>query len=229
MISVVIPCLNEEKALPKTLSSLVEQRHLSEVIIVDGGSDDNTFAVAKSYQDSLPSLTLINAARGRGSQMNAGAQMAKAEWLLFLHADTELPPDGLSVLHQAVSNRNIEIGCFRHRFSGQHWSLRLISLLHNWRFRMSGIIYGDQAMFVKRSLFLRLGGFPEQLVEDILFSEKAIQHRCHPRMLAAAVTTDSRKFEQIGVWRALAQVMCIRRQYRQGQAIHQPEFFRNYR
>lgn len=161
--------------------------------------------------------------------MNAGAQIAKGEWLLFLHADTVLPSDGLSLLKQAVSNSDIEIGCFRHQFSNPRWALRFISLLHNWRFRITGIIYGDQAMFVKRSLFQQLGGFPEQLVEDILFSDKALKHHCRPHRLAATVTTDSRKFEQIGVWHALAHVMGIQRQYRRGQAIRHPEFFQDYR
>lgn len=205
MISVIIPAYNEEKALPLTLLHLFRQAGNFETIVVDGSSTDGTRQIA--HADSR--IQLLCAPKGRASQMNAGARAAKGDWLLFLHADTLLPPDALLKLRDLEAKGGARAGGFRHRFSGNDWRLRLISRLDNWRCRRTRIVYGDQALFVQHTLFEKLGGFPLQpILEDVLFGEKLLQVT-RPVLLDEHVVTDARKFLQMGVWRSLVRVILI--------------------
>ena len=205
MISVIIPALNEEKALPETLCQLFSQRGDYEVIVVDGGSGDRTCEIVRTEQK----VRLLAAPRGRASQMNAGAKEARGEWLLFLHADTRLPEGALARLNVMEPDLAIQAGGFWHQFSGDDWRLRLVSGLDNFRCRRTRIIYGDQAMFVRKKLFERLGGFPDRLVlEDVAFCEKLVQVTTLV-LLTPPVLTDSRKFVKMGIWRSLARVLLI--------------------
>jgi rSAM/selenodomain-associated transferase 2 len=205
MISVIIPVLDEEKALPLTLTSLMRQAGDYEVTVVDGGSRDRTCDIAQADKR----IKLLTAARGRGSQMNAGARVARGEWLLFLHADTQLPDGALTRINALENDAACLAGGFQHRFSGQDWRLGLVSWLDNLRCRVTGIFYGDQALFVRRSLFEDLGGFPEDTVmEDVLFGEK-LARVTRPRLFSPPVTTDARKFIKMGVWRAMGKVALI--------------------
>lgn len=200
MISVIIPALNEEIALPATLDHVLSQAGDFEVIVVDGGSADRTCNIVRAR----PRVALLTAPKGRASQMNAGARAASGEWLLFLHADTQLPAGVLGRLNALESDFAVQAGGFRHRFSGDDWRLRFISWINNLRCRYSRIFYGDQALFVRRALFERLGGFPDQpILEDVAFGEMLLQVTM-PLLLDGHVITDSRKFVQMGVWRSLA-------------------------
>lgn len=203
MISVIIPAYNEEKALPATLDCLFRQAGAFEVILVDGGSTDRTQELASAYR----SIRLLSAPKGRASQMNAGASRAKGDWLLFLHADTLLPENALRSIE--ALDGSIAAGGFRHRFSGQGGALRLISIIDNFRCRSTRIIYGDQALFVRQSLFQELGGFPEQpFLEDIAFCQKLVQVT-RPVLMENPVITDSRKFINKGILRSSWQVIVI--------------------
>ncbi len=199
MISVIVPTYNEERALPRTLEHLLAQPGVYEVIVVDGGSTDGTAELVRARAD----VRLLTAAKGRASQMNKGARAARGGWLLFLHADTLLPEGALARLEALASQRACQAGGFRHRFSGEDWRLGLISWMDNLRARLTHIIYGDQAMFVRRALFERLGGFPEDqpFLEDIRFCER-LKRATRPVLLDACVITDSRKFVQMGIWRS---------------------------
>lgn len=239
MISVIIPTYNEEKALPATLRGLIAQPGDYEVIVVDGGSMDRTVEVAEEFGFEVRSsrlsdgheprtligeaedanlrrrtsncqrLLVISAAKGRAIQMNAGARAARGEWLLFLHADTLLPDGALARLNALESDASVQAGGFLHRFSGDDWRLRMISFLDNFRCVRSRIIYGDQAMFVRRALFERLGGFPNQpILEDVAFCEKLIRVT-EPVLFGPPVVTDSRKFVKMGIWKSFARVLLI--------------------
>jgi len=205
MISVIIPTYNEETALPATLRHLLQQPGDYEVLVVDGGSGDRTCAIARAERR----VRLLIAPKGRACQMNVGARDATGEWLLFLHADTLLPDGALARLNLMEADPTIQAGGFLHRFSGADWRLRLVSFLDNFRCRRTRIIYGDQAMFVRRELFETLGGFPDQpILEDVAFCEKLVRIAT-PVLLAPPVLTDSRKFVMMGVWRSLARVLLI--------------------
>jgi len=203
VISVIIPVYNESCALPATLARLFAQSDDFEVIVVDGGSSDDTRELAMRE----PRVRLLVAPKGRALQMNAGAEMAKGTWLLFLHADTLLPDRALATIQGLDANHHA--GCFGQRFSGNDWRLRLISRLHNLRCRWTRIIYGDQAMFVRRAMFEALGGFPAQpILEDVLFSQKLVQ-ATRPVLLDSFVVTDARKFLRMGIWKSFGRVFLI--------------------
>jgi len=205
MISVIVPAYNEEHALPATLRSLFAQPGDYEVLVVDGGSTDRTCETVQAE----PRARLLTAPKGRAMQMNAGAREASGEWLLFLHADTFLPDGALVRLNRMEGDVNVQAGGFLHQFSGRDWRLRLISFLDNFRCVRSRIIYGDQAMFVRRALFEQLGGFPNQpILEDVAFCERLIRVT-EPVLLRPPVVTDSRKFVKMGIWRSFARVLLI--------------------
>ena len=231
MVSVVVPTYNEEQALPHTLDALLRQEGAYEVILVDGGSSDRTQAIAESFgfingvgrdhhlPQSLPpcgksvesplSHRVLTATKGRASQMNAGAGAARGEWLLFLHADTVLPPGAIQRLNEMQSNLAVQAGGFLHQFSGSNWRLKFISFLDNLRCRCSRIIYGDQALFVRRTLFEHIGGFPNQpILEDVAFCERLVKVTT-PVLLSPPVVTDARKFVKMGIWRSFARVLLI--------------------
>ena len=231
MVSIVIPAYNEEKALPHTLGELLRQGGDYEVIVVDGSSTDRTLAIVESFgfiATSIPHSTLdmqhsfvpspltphpsrlfLTAPKGRASQMNAGANQAHGDWLLFLHADTVLPPGAIQRLNEMEADQAIQAGGFMHRFSGDDWRLKLISFLDNFRCIRSRIIYGDQALFVRRSLFEQLGGFPNRpILEDVAFCERLITVT-RPLLLSPAVVTDARKFLKVGVWLSFLRVLLI--------------------
>lgn len=226
MISVIMPTWNEEKVLPGTLQALFTQPGDYEVIVADGGSRDRTRAVIDScgFVEAVDvarrtsfvtghspgaSRLFLTAPKGRAHQMNAGAMVATGEWLLFLHADTILPDGALVRLNEMEPDPTVQAGGFLHRFSGHDWRLNVISFLDNLRCTRSRVIYGDQALFVRRSLFEELGGFPNQpMLEDVAFCERLLRVTT-PLLLAPPVVTDSRKFVQMGVWRSFVRVLLI--------------------
>ena len=223
MISIIIPVLNEEKALPETLACLRRQTQDHEIIVVDGGSRDHSRQLVEAYED----IQLLSADPGRASQMNAGASIAKGEWLLFLHADTHLPSNALQAI--ALLNGDCEAGCFHQRFSRPHWFLSFVSWLHNRRCAHTGVIYGDQAMFIRRDLFQRVGGFPTQaILEDVSLSEMILK-LTRPSLLPLTVVTSSRKFDQRGVFRSFFDIVIIMSCYELRLPIMRRGFFASYR
>lgn len=201
MISIIIPTLNEAKALPATLTAIVRQQQDVEIIIADGGSHDATLDCLKKYK----AVKVVEAKAGRASQMNAGAAIAEGDWLLFLHADALLPDNALTI----IAKQQADAGGFKHKFSGSAWGLKVVSWLHNYRCRLTGVFYGDQAMFIRKSLFIEIGGFPEvSILEDLLFGEK-LRNYTTPVFLDEEVVSDSRKFEQQGIWLSLLRVIQI--------------------
>ena len=198
--------------LEGTLRHVLSQDGPIEVIVADGGSSDRTVAIAADFH----TIQFVQAHRGRASQMNAGATLATGEWLLFLHADTRLPEGGLPAIRQLTPDNTLEAGGFHHRFSGGDWRLRFVSWLDNWRCRKTSVMYGDQALFVRRSVFEELGGFPSvDALEDVIFCE-LLKRRRTPILLDFEVVTNARKFKQLGVWRSLARCALILTRYELG-------------
>ena len=208
-ISIIIPVLNEVSWVIQTLTALQPLRKVGhEVIVVDGGSDDQTMSLSKPLADKA-----IQSPQGRGRQMNAGAKSSSGDILLFLHADTFLPKDADRLIIGGIESRKGDWGHFDVKFSGKHLLLRITELLMNLRSRMSQIATGDQAIFVKREIFEAIGGFPEMdLMEDIALS-KILKRSRRPICLWQRVLTSSRRWETKGFFRTILLMWLLRIAY----------------
>ncbi len=207
-LSIVIPTLDEAERIVPTLQALAALRLQGvDVTVVDGGSRDDTPLRAAALADRV-----IAAPRGRARQMNAGAAAATGDVLLFLHADTMLPPGALSAIDAALAG-GAGWGRFDVRIEGRSALFPLIAMLMNARSRCSGIATGDQAIFVSRALFDQVGGFPQQpLMEDIELSRRLRQHG-PPACLHERVVTSGRRWERHGVWRTVWLMWRLRLRY----------------
>ncbi|OHC00329.1 MAG: hypothetical protein A3G70_02790, partial [Planctomycetes bacterium RIFCSPLOWO2_12_FULL_39_13] len=152
-ISVIIPTLNEESHIEKTLQSVIKQEGNYEFYVVDGGSTDNTVAIAKRY------ACVISSKRGRAIQMNAGAKLCKGDILLFLHADTLLPDNAFREIRKRMKDDTVVGGSFYIEFDADNFILRGISFISRFDFRI--FHFGDQGIFVRRDVFQALRGYKE--------------------------------------------------------------------
>ncbi len=213
MLAIVIPVLDEGGVIATSLQALQALRARGvQVIVVDGGSRDDTRAQALNLADDV-----ITAPRGRARQMNAGAAHVggAADVLLFLHADTRLPEDADHLIAAAIA-RGVRWGRFDVRISGRSPWLGVVARLMNLRSQWSGICTGDQAIFVERVLFETLGGYGDlPLMEDIDFSRRA-RRIAWPCALQPAAITSGRRWEQRGVWRTILQMWSLRWRYYRG-------------
>lgn len=191
LISVIIPTLNEENTLGATLHCLQRQEEPFEPIVVDGGSEDETRLVARS-QDA----TVLRASQGRATQMNRGAEEATGDIYLFLHADTLLPPNGLSIIRTVLNDPHTSSGTFRLQFDDPNPLLRFYAWCTRWPWIR--LCFGDRGQFVERSVFEAVGGFPEwPLFEDLELAARLHEHGGF-RFLDTAVTTSARRFRRHG-------------------------------
>lgn len=214
-ISVIIPALNEATTLKETLMPLQRWRKSGhEIILVDGGSEDDSQVIAAPLVD-----VVMESEKGRAQQMNAGARVANGEVLLFLHADTHLPNSADEMVLRALVKHRW--GRFDVRLSGCHWLLRVVEYMMNWRSCMTGIATGDQALFLERMLFNELGGFPElPLMEDIALSKRLRQLVGRPACLNPPLTTSSRRWEENGILRTILLMWRLRLAYFLGISPH---------
>ena len=210
-LSIIIPTLNEQDNIERCLSRLQLLRKQGvEIIIADGGSTDDTLKLVEGLADNV-----LTCARGRASQMNAGADKANGQHYLFLHADTLLPVD-----FQSDSLDEMHWGFFPVKLSGQFWPLRIIERTMNWRSRISGIGTGDQAIFVSAELFRQQGGYADiPLMEDVEFCRR-LKSVYRPTKGRGYVTTSSRRWEQKGIVRTVLQMWYLRFAYFLGVSPH---------
>lgn len=210
-ISIVVPALNEARVIRATLEPLQALRARGhELILVDGGSRDETSRLAEPLVDRL-----LHTEAGRARQMNAGARAADGELLWFVHADTRIPADADDLLLRAVRTRPAgrAWGRFDVRLSGAHPLLRVVERSMNLRSRLSGIATGDQGLFVDAALFRESGGFPElPLMEDIEFSRR-LKRYGRPLCLRQTLLTSSRRWEDQGVARTILRMWALRLGY----------------
>lgn len=198
MVSIIIPTYNESVQVTAAISSLQAantDHHPVEIIVVDGGSTDNTVELARQ----CGARVIQGARKGRAVQLNTGASAAAGDILYFLHADT-LPPPGFLAQLVTACNRGAVGGCFRLRFDSGHWFLRA----NAWftRFNLNALRFGDQSLFVTREVFHRSGGYREDLLlmedQEII---RRIKHHGPFHVLPNAVVTSARKYRRYGVYR----------------------------
>ena len=211
-ISIIVPVLDEAVGIREALHALQPLReHAHEVIVVDGGSTDGTPALAAPLADQV-----IASPRGRAVQQNAGATAASGEVFLFLHADTQLPAGADALVLDGLRRAGRGWGRFDVHLTGRHPLLRVVERMIGIRSRLSGIATGDQAIFVRREWFERVGGFPDlPLMEDIAIT-RALKRLSPPLCLRACVTTSSRRWEERGVARTIVLMWRLRWSYFRG-------------
>ncbi|MBU1358459.1 MAG: TIGR04283 family arsenosugar biosynthesis glycosyltransferase [Gammaproteobacteria bacterium] len=210
-LGIIVPVLDEAASLEPRLCALQPFRERgSQLVVVDGGSADDSLAIGRAQAD----LALV-APRGRGAQMNAGAAACQAELLLFLHADTVLPANADALVRQALQ-QGAGWGRFDVRIDSPQPAFRMIELMMNLRSRWTGMATGDQAMFVRADLFRSVGGFADiALMEDIALS-LTLRRTGRPACLRDTVTTSARRWERNGVWRTLWLMWRLRAAYALG-------------
>jgi rSAM/selenodomain-associated transferase 2 len=208
IVSLVIPVLNEAPNLERLLPRLAALCPADEIIVVDGGSRDGSREVAR-----LHGARVVSIRRGRARQMNAGAAAARGEILVFLHADTQLPPKGPAAIQAAMEDAEVAGGRFDVRLDSRRPLLRLVGVLISLRSRLTGIATGDQAIFVRRSAFESLGGYANvPLMEDVEFTRR-LKRVGRIACLRLTVTTSARKWEQEGVLRTIGLMWLLRLLY----------------
>lgn len=189
--SVVIPVYNERENLASCIRSVRRLNSDCQIIVSDGGSQDGSLEVA-----SREGVLVCCGQLGRGMQLNRGAQEAKGEILMFLHADTSLPVNAFAVLEKYFSCPEVKLGTFRLRFDSRHWFLRLCGFMT--RFDTILTRFGDQCICVRLDLFKQLGGFPEwPLFEDVDFLRRA-RRKTKIHSFPAEAVTSARKFKHNG-------------------------------
>ena len=207
-LSIIIPVFNEAENIATTLKQLqVYRQQGHEVIVVDGGSRDNTIDGVQDMADRL-----LISKPGRAVQMYIGAEQAQGDVLVFLHADTQLPTSADALIIKTIE-QGAQWGRFNVRLSGQHILFRLIENMMNWRSCLTGIATGDQVIFVRRMLFEQVGAYSEiKLMEDIELSKK-LKVVGKPVCIKQRVTTSSRKWEKNGIVRTVLLMWRLRLLY----------------
>lgn len=211
-LSIVVPVLNEARTLPALLAGLADLRARGiEIVVVDGGSRDKTVELA-----AAAGLPPIRSEAGRACQMNAGAACATGDALLFLHADTLLPPRADEAVLRALADGRSAWGRFDVRIDGRPRMLRVVAFMMNLRSRLTGIATGDQAIFATRAAFEAVGGFPDQpLMEDVEISRR-LKRLSPPACLRDRVRTSGRRWETRGVWPTILLMWRLRLAYWRG-------------
>ena len=204
--SVVIPTLNEAHEIDACVRVVCGSN--VQVVVADGGSSDNTVAIAQAA-----GAQIVRSNPGRGAQMNQGTEVATAPIILFLHADTRLPTDWQQQIQSALAAGK-QWGRFNLRFDDPHPLLRLVAVAMNWRSRLSGIATGDQAIFVSRAAWLRCQGYASiALMEDIDLSRRLKRLDGAPACLRATVTTSARRWRRDGIVRTIVLMWWLRWRY----------------
>lgn len=205
MISIIIPVLNEEENISSALANTERLSGEKEIIVVDCGSIDNTVEIVKKK-----GVMLLSSQKGRGHQMNRGAEIAKGDTLIFLHADTTLPENAITRIEEAMKNHEIIGGRFDVSFDDDRFIFKLIAFLMNWRSHLTGIFTGDQAIFIRKSVFKDIGGYLEiPLMEDIALS-KRMKREGKIACINDCVTTSARKWKEEGIIKTILLMWFLR-------------------
>lgn len=217
-VSIIIPILNEADNLPSLLPHLTQLTPApQQVILVDGGSTDDSVGVIKKWLDKYQGQIqwqLTASMAGRAVQMNTGAEQATGDILLFLHADSQLPTTAIADVKVAL--KKYKWGRFNVCLNSHQPMLKVVGYMINGRSRLTGIATGDQAIFMTKALFEQIGGYPDQpLMEDIELC-KRLKNIAKPACLKEKVVTSSRRWQQYGTWRTIFLMWHLRFDYWRG-------------
>jgi len=215
-LSVVVPVLNEGAGLCTFIEQVLDLvGEENQVVVVDGGSQDGSFNQLNELSESKVNLVLVSSIKGRALQMNAGAKLAVGKNLLFLHADTHLSRTSLHQL-KIFSKTSLLWGRFDVRFNNPAWPYKIISWFINQRSRLTAISTGDQAIFVRRSVFEQIKGYTQQpLMEDVDLTCR-LKKLSKPFCIRAPVVTSARKWEKGGVIKTVWLMWKLRAAYARG-------------
>ncbi len=191
-VSIIIPTLNEAACVAATIASL-RQQGPCEILVVDGGSSDGTPDAARLADRVLTSPP------GRAAQMNHGAAHAAGDVLLFLHADCALEPGALTAAERLLSRRRVAAGCFRMHVTADGWAYRMIDAAATARVRATGVVYGDQGLFVRRGLFDAVGGFPALRFMEDVFISRALRRKGRVVVAPRRVYVSDRRWRRAGL------------------------------
>lgn len=200
-ISIIIPILNESKTIVSLLQYLIKNSsstNISEIIVVDGGSKDESFKLVSDFNLLNDKVILMSSERGRATQMNLGKQKATGTILYFLHADS-FPPNGFDQLIINEVKKGNLAGCFKMKFNHHHWWLRLASWLTKFQWRACR--GGDQSQYITKELFKEIGGFNENYMiyeDNILINE--LYKRNQFKVIQKSIVTSARLYERKGIW-----------------------------
>jgi rSAM/selenodomain-associated transferase 2 len=215
-IAVIIPALNEEPVICAAVTSAWDAG-AAEVILADGGSDDRTVELAQERR-----CKVVVAPKGRAFQQNAGARVATADVLLFLHADNRLGASACQQVRDALTRPDVVCGAFRQRIEARGFGYRLLERGNSWRVRWLGLPYGDQAIFLRRGLFEEVGGFPEvRLMEDLVLMTK-LRRKAWPILLPGPLLVDARRWQRHGIIRQTLRNWWLLAAYKFGTTPDQP-------
>ena len=197
MISIILPVLNEEKTIENTLLKLNSLKGDKEIIVVDGGSADDTVRIASQY------AKVINSRKGRAFQMNAGAKASRGDILWFVHSDSVVSENSLESIEEAIREGYVGGGFSIYFYDLDTRFMRFVSTTSNWRAKYLGLFFGDQGIFVKRSVFEELGGYKEiELMEDWDFSRRLVKIG-KLKLLDTKIGTSARRFKEGGQLKTL--------------------------
>ena len=233
MVSIIIPVLNEEECIERFLNHLQKFKGLSsseakgqsEIILVDGGSEDKTTEIASRCDG----ITIVSSSRGRAQQMNAGAKVANGDILFFLHADTSLPENAISAVEEIIK-KDADGGCFGLKIDSSRLPLRIASQLITLRTKATHVASGDQTIFVRRKVFDKLGGYADiPLMEDLDFTRR-LKKTGNFVELDLKVSTSARRWEKWGVFKNILLTWSLRILYYIGIPPERlAEFYRDVR
>lgn len=213
-LSIIIPTRNAAPVIGPTLAALTEglgEGLVQELILSDGGSEDDIAEVAEAV-----GARLVTGAPGRGGQLVRGIAAARGAWLLVLHADSVPAPGWAAAVRAHLADHPEQAGYFDLRFDSARWAARWTAGWANLRARVLGLPYGDQGLLIARSLYDRMGGYPEiPLMEDVALADRL--GRRHLRPLGHQITTSSARYEAAGWWRRGARNLSTLALYRMGR------------
>jgi rSAM/selenodomain-associated transferase 2 len=195
-VSIIIPTINEAANIVGAIES-ASSAGADEIVVVDGGSNDETQAFVQARQDVI----WLSSTPGRARQQNLGAQRASGDVLLFLHADCRLAGDSIAQIRQACVSDAIHWGAFQQRIDAEGFAYRVLERGNAWRVRTRGIAYGDQGLWIRRTLFEQEGGFADvPLLEDLLLA-KSLRKLAWPMLLRGPLHVSARRWQRYGVVR----------------------------